>query len=101
MEAKDAEFAQKVESDGVTNKSLRARRRENAEKMAKLGFKNAQGVDEIHDPIRDALEIDDARFQKALKESRERKPVKMVTEVQGVSKDETIKSMLQDHEVFK
>lgn len=75
------------------------RHRGYAERRLKLGYQD--GKEEVADPILDQLIVDEARYQKSLKDKRERKPIKQVTEVQGLSKPEFYKSMLKDEEKFK
>ena len=75
------------------------KRRDFAAKRAKLGFKDSKA--EVDDPVLEQLEFDDSKYQKQLKESRERKPVKIVSDVQGISKDEYFSSMLQESDKFK
>lgn len=48
----------------------------------------------------DQLEFDETKYQKDLKESRERKPVKVVTEVAGISKGEQYSSSLRSGEEY-
>lgn len=48
----------------------------------------------------DQLRVDDAKYQKALEEKRERQPIKMVTEVKGISRTEQIRSTLREDERF-
>lgn len=75
------------------------RHRGYAERRQKLGYQD--GKEEVADPILDQLVIDEARYQKSLKDKRERKQIKQVTEVQGLSKPEFYKSMLKDQEKFQ
>jgi hypothetical protein len=42
-----------------------------------------------------------AKYEKSQQDKRDRKPLKMVTEVQGVSKKEYLDSMVQDSDQFK
>ncbi len=44
--------------------------------------------------------MDEAKYQKDLRDKRERKPIKMVSTVEGISKDEYFKEMLKEHEKF-
>lgn len=75
------------------------KRREYGALRAKLGFKDKS--DEVDDPILSQLEFDESNYQKSLKEQRERKPVKIVTDIQGISKDEIHEQMLRSDEHFK
>jgi hypothetical protein len=75
-----------------------AKRRGYAEKRAKLGFND--GTEEVDDPVLDQLALDEAKYQKDLKDKRERKPIKMAATVEGISKDEYFKEMLKEHEKF-
>ncbi len=81
------------------NQQRTIRHRSYAERRLKLGYQD--GKDEVADPILDQLIVDEARYQKSLKDKRERKPIKQVVEVQGLSKPEFYKSMLKDDEKFK
>jgi len=47
------------------------------------------------------LAVDDAIYQKSLKDKRERKPIKLVTEVQGISKKEYFEEMLKETDKFQ
>ncbi len=49
----------------------------------------------------DRFEFDMTKHEKALAESLEKKPVKIVTDVEGISKEEYVKSMLKDKERFR
>jgi hypothetical protein len=55
----------------------------------------------VDDPVLDQLEFDEGNYQKTLKEQRERKPVKIVSDVKGISKSEYFKDMLREDEHFK
>jgi hypothetical protein len=56
-----------------------SKRRDFAAKRSKLGFKDAKA--EVDDPVLEQLEFDESKYEKQLKESRERKPVKIVSDV--------------------
>ena len=73
--------------------------RAHAQHRAKLGYRN-EG-EEVEDRVLDRLEFDTTKHQKALAESLEKKPVKIVTEVEVISKEEYDKSMLKDKERFR
>jgi hypothetical protein len=64
-----------------------------------LGYRNES--EEVEDPVLDRFEFDMTKHEKALAESLEKKPVKIVTDVEGISKEEYVKSMLKDKERFR
>lgn len=80
--------------------SVRQKRRENAIKRMQLGF-NDKGKEEISDKVLEELEVKSKEHQKQIEEQKERKPVKMVTEVKGISKQEIENLMLREEEKFK
>eukprot|EP00352_Strombidinopsis_acuminata_P000071 CAMPEP_0176342496 /NCGR_PEP_ID=MMETSP0126-20121128/3208_1 /TAXON_ID=141414 ORGANISM="Strombidinopsis acuminatum, Strain SPMC142" /NCGR_SAMPLE_ID=MMETSP0126 /ASSEMBLY_ACC=CAM_ASM_000229 /LENGTH=83 /DNA_ID=CAMNT_0017687915 /DNA_START=731 /DNA_END=982 /DNA_ORIENTATION=+ len=80
--------------------SLRNKRRSHAERRLKLGFKD-NGAEEMDDPIADNLDFKLKKYQTQLKEQAERKPIKVVTNVEGIGKQEYYDSMLRDHEKFR
>lgn len=69
-----------------TNATTAIKRREYGALRAKLGFKDKS--EEVDDPILSQLEFDDSNYQKSLKEQRERKPVKIVSDIHGIGKNE-------------
>lgn len=76
-----------------------AKRKEHGALRAKLGFNDKKS--EVDDPILSQLEHDESNYQKNLKEKRERKPVKIVSDVKGISKEEYHNHMLREDEQFK
>ena len=98
------EFAEKelgLEKDNqVKQESLRQKRRENAAKRMQLGFNN-KGKEEVEDPILEELQLKNIEHQKQIEEQKERKPVPLVTEVKGISREEIDRLMLSDHEKFR
>ena len=84
----------------VKEESGRKRRREFAQKRASLGF-NDKGKEEIEDKIMEDLEYKAKEYEKQIEEQKERKPVKIVTPVQGISKKEIEDIMLRDADKFK
>ena len=55
----------------------------------------------VEDPIFDDYNVDLAKHEKSLADKRDRKPIKMVAEVQGISKKEYLDSMVKDGDKFK
>ena len=58
-----------------------------------MGFKDAKTTKDldsngVEDPVLDKLAVDDKKYQKMLADSRERKPIKMPANVEGISKRE-------------
>jgi len=81
-----------------TSASDRKKRLDYARQRSKLGFKDKTKDIEtngVEDEVFDKLAIDDRKYQKMLAESRERKPVKMPTDVEGISKSEISKKVLE------
>ena len=69
----------------------RSKRLEYAKSRARLGFKDKGTnieTEGVEDAVFDKLEIDDRKYQKMLEESRERKPIKIPKEVEGISRQE-------------
>ena len=97
VDAKEAGL--KVE-ENVKNENLRQRRRQVAAKRLSLGF-NDKGKDEIDDKVIDDLEYKVREHQKMQAEKLERKPVKLVTEVKNISKEEYMSQMLREEEKFR
>lgn len=58
----------------------------------------AEGVD---DPIMDDLKVKEAKWAQTVQEERERKPIKLVTPIAGISKQEYRDDMLRSDEYFK
>lgn len=89
-----------VEDDSQKQESLRKKRREYAQRRLSLGF-NDKGKDEVADSIIEDLEHKSKEYEKQIEEQKERKTVKMVTPVKGISKHDIEKLMLQDADKFK
>jgi len=81
-----------------TSAQLRKKRLDYASKRKQMGFKD-EGKDVategVEDPIFDKLAIDNRKYQKMLADSRERKSVKIPTEVEGISKSEISQKVLE------
>lgn len=88
------------EVEDKKQEGLRKKRRENAAKRLALGF-NDKGKEEVDDPILEDLEYKSTQYQKQIEEQKERKPVKIVTQVKGISKEEIQKLMLREEDKFK
>jgi len=80
--------------------NLRKKRREYAQKRLSLGFNN-KGQEEVADAIMEELEQKSKEYEKQIEEQKERKPVKLVTPVKGISKEEIERLMLTDADKFK
>jgi hypothetical protein len=80
--------------------SGRKKRREYAQRRAALGF-NDKGQQEVEDKIMEDLEHKSKEYEKQIEEQKERKPVKLVTPVHGISKKEIEDIMLRDADKFK
>ena len=74
--------------------SVRERRRKNAAIRLKLGFDD-KGKDEVDDKIIEDLEYNDTIYRTQQAELKERKPVKIITDIKGISKDELKKCNAQ------
>jgi len=92
----------------VKTEGLRKKRRENAAKRLSLGFNDAKAIKEadlekegVVDNILEDLEHKNREYQKQIEEQKERKPVRLVTDVKGISKDEIDNLMLRDSEKFR
>ena len=57
-----------------------------------------EGVD---DPDLEELMVNDARYQKKVQDTRERKKIDIITPIAGVSKEEYREAMLRSDEYFK
>lgn len=79
---------------------MRKKRREYAQRRLSLGF-NDRGQEEVADSIIEDLEFKSKEYEKQIEEQKERKPVKIVTPVKGISKQEIEQLMLQDADKFK
>lgn len=105
-----AEAAHKIEIDKqllgldaeskAKDESQRKKRRELAAKRSALGF-NDKGKEEVSDAVIDDLEYKTSQYEQQIEEKKERKPVKMVTDVKGISKEEIQQLLLRDAEKFK
>lgn len=71
-----------------------------ANRRQELGF-NDNGAEEVEDEAADNYALDLARYEKQQQDKRDRKPIKMVTEVQGVSRKEYLDSMLKENDKFQ
>lgn len=110
VELEAADVAHKLEVDkqllGLESEnkekeeSQRKKRRELAAKRLALGF-NDKGQEEVSDSVIEELEYKTNQYEKQIEEKKERKPVKKVTEVKGISKEEIEKLLLRDAEKFK
>ena len=66
----------------------------------KLGF-NDKGKEEVEDKIIEDLEYNDIQYRTQQAELKERKPVKLVTDIKGISKEQVESSMFKDDEKFR
>ncbi len=71
-----------------------------AKKRRELGFDD-EGQEEVEDEALDAYAEDLAKFEKQLQDKRDRKPIKVPTDVQGISKKEYLASMVKEVDKFK
>lgn len=55
----------------------------------------------MEDEALDAYAEDLAKFEKQLQDKRDRKPIKVPTDVQGISKKEYLASMVKEVDKFK
>jgi len=55
----------------------------------------------VEDEALDAYAEDLAKFEKQLQDKRDRKPIKVPTDVQGISKKEYLASMVKEVDKFK
>lgn len=78
---------------------LKQRRRENALKRSQLGFKDKEP--EVEDKVLEELEWNSKQYLQQIQEQKERKPVKLVTDVRGISKEEINSLKLTDEEKFR
>ena len=96
----DAAEIEGEQKDEVKKESVRERRRKNAAIRMKLGFDD-KGKDEVEDQIIEDLEYNDKVYRTQQAELKERKPVKMVTEIKGISKEQLESQMLKEEEKFR
>jgi hypothetical protein len=95
----EREKAEKEIQAQQEQKQLSEKRRGHGRLRKQLGFKD--DTEEVDDPVLDKLEYDDALFQKAQKEKRDRKVIKMPTEIEGITRKEQYESVYQDKDAFK
>lgn len=108
LEAEDKEHRLTVDKEelGLLNEnasrqeSLRKKRRDYAQRRLSLGF-NDKGKEEVADSIIEELEQKSKEYEKQIEEQKERKPVKLVTQVKGISKHDIDSLLLQDADKFK
>ena len=55
----------------------------------------------MEDPVLENLEYNSKQYQKQIEEQRERKPVKLVTDIKAISKKEIEELKLTDAEKFR
>ena len=84
----------------MEEEAKRAKRKEYAAKRKQLGF-NDKGKEEVDDKILEDLKFNSKAYQAQIEEQKERKPVKQVAPVKGISRKEIESLMLHDHEKFK
>jgi hypothetical protein len=65
-----------------------------------LGF-NDKGKEEVADSVIEELEFRSKEYEKQIEEQKERRAVKIVTPVKGISKDDIERLMLQENDKFK
>lgn len=85
--------------------TTRKRRLEHAAKRLSLGFNDSKVAkkDEVGvvDPILEELDFKSKEYEKQIEEQKERRPVKMVTDVKGISKQEIEQLLLREEDKFK
>ena len=101
----DAAIMGLTQEKETEKESGRKIRRENATKRAQLGF-NDKGKEEIQDTVLEDLDYKTKEYQKQVEEQKDltvgqRKPVKLVSEVNGIGRAEIERLMLRDSEKFK
>ena len=101
----DAALMGLTQEKETEKESGRKIRRENATKRAHLGF-NDKGKEEIQDQVLEDLDYKTKEYQKQVEEQKDlsvglRKPVKLVSEVNGIGRAEIERLMLRDSEKFK
>ena len=89
-----------MEEDAQKQESMRKKRREYAQKRLSLGF-NDKGKDEVADSVIEELEHKSKEYEKQIEEQKERRAVKIVTPVKGISKEDIERLMLQESDKFK
>lgn len=88
------------EENTAKEESGRKKRREYAQRRAALGF-NDKGLEEVEDKVMEDLEHKSKEYEKQIEEQKERKPVKLVTPIKGISRQEIEDIMLRDADKFK
>ena len=82
-----------------------------ANARAKLGFKDVEELEDgtvieatkgdgMQDDVFEQLKFDEHRFTSEVNEKQDRPEIKIVKEVEGISKDEYTASLLKDDEKF-
>lgn len=89
-----------MEEDAQKQESMRKKRREYAQKRLSLGF-NDKGKEEVADSVIEELEFKSKEYEKQIEEQKERRAVKIVTPVKGISKEDIERLMLQESDKFK
>ena len=98
----DAELMGLQEESKVQLENTRKKRREYAAKRLSLGFKDKLKGDEgVEDPILEELENKDRDYQKQIEEQKERKPVRLVTEVKAISKEEIERLLIREEDKYR
>jgi len=98
IDEQDKRIVEEANAETEFKVSQRKKRLDYAKQRAKLGFidtakdKDTEGVE---DPVFDKLAVDERKYQKMLEESRDRKPLRIPTEVEGISKQEINKKLLE------
>lgn len=81
--------------------STRQRRVQYAKQRAQLGFKDKSTEEGVDDKVIENLEWNSKQYLQQIEEQKERKPVKLVTEVRGISKEEIEELKLAPEEKFR
>ena len=86
----------------AADEAARKRRKDYALKRAQLGFKDSAKAQEegVDDQILENLECNTNQYQQQIEEQKERKPVRLVTPVKGISKEEIESLKLTEEEKF-
>ena len=106
------EYEQRKADEVKVSEEQHGKRVKNAKIRRSLGFidfetdenGNVVPIDEsqgVDDPVMEELTIKDARYQKKVQETRERKKINIITPIAGVSKEEYREAMLRSDEYFK
>lgn len=91
---------EKLQAENERKEKHSRKLRGHAKRRQELGF-NDNGAEEVEDEAADNYALDLARYEKQQQDKRDRKPIKMVTEVQGVSRKEYLDSMLKENDKFQ